>query len=97
MKRLSSNKEFIQIPPTVFDKWLPILQPSRFMVLMALFREDQLFPGKGLYISMEELERSTGLSKTTLNKSLKDLLRMKIVKRTSIKDSSHYIFDFPFK
>ena len=73
------NEGFIQIPNSIFDKYLGELTPSEFSVLMAIIRKTWGWKKTEDRISVSQLISMTSLSKNTVINSIAKLEDIRLI------------------
>ncbi len=63
-----------KIPNIVFTYWMGELPPSEFVVFFCILWNSYSMRSKNVSISLKEMERMIGISKTTISSALKKLL-----------------------
>jgi hypothetical protein len=76
-KKLRPN--FTQVPNLILDKLLPILPPGECLCLIFLCRKIYGFHKDSDYVSLSQFEKGLIISKRTIQDSLKELEKKKII------------------
>ena len=79
--KLIYESNYTSIPNIIFDYWMPKLTPGEFNILMCICRKTFGANKKESKISIKEIQKVTGLSKSGIIKMVAHLVDLRLVKK----------------
>jgi hypothetical protein len=82
------------IPNILIDKWMPLITPAEFKVVLSIYRQSL----KSNDVSLPQIVKNTGLSRQGVIKCLKNLeINYNLIKKIGSKPKVYYIIDIRSK
>lgn len=85
-QNMITEPNYTQIPNVIFDYWMSVLTPAEFKVLLCICRKTFGWQKKRDRISLRQIEKMTGLGKSSIIKNVEKLIELSLVIKIKSKD-----------
>jgi phage replication O-like protein O len=88
------TENYTKIPNVLIDKYMPLLRPAEFVVLIAIARKTVGWHKKSDMVAISTIILMTGLSKNSVKKSLKNLKTLGIISQNTVAFRGRYAYEY---